>query len=216
MTTKYNYHDAMDEMVRKQAATLFPTSAQLEAAVGNGLAERINESLESVLCGNGGKYLDEVTAAGCIVGNEDLLLNAIYDELEDGRVGYDEAIANIVMMTPSQKDSTIRYYLLWDAAERYEDELRRDIASRLPRNEMYDNLTALQDVIYPPESDDEAEWDAFDRGHIVISYVDGNGVTRASASLWTHCQYIETIDEAIKEIKRIAREDGVEDDFDFS
>ena len=216
MTTKYNYHDAMDEMVRKQAATLFPTAAQLEAAVGNGLAERINESLESVLCGNGGKYLDEVTAAGCIVGNEDLLLNAIYDELEDGRVGLDEAIANIVMMTPSQKDSTIRYYLLWDAAERYEDELRRDIASRLPRNEMYDNLTALQDVIYPPESDDEAEWDAFDRGHIVISYVDGNGVTRASASLWTHCQYIETIDEAIKEIKRIAREDGVEDDFDFS
>lgn len=88
--------------------------------------------------------------------------------------------------------------------------------AKLPRNEMYDELTKLQSVIYPPDvGNDDPEYDEWESGEIEFRFVTKSGKVTASAKIWTHAAYVECIDCFIDELKEIiVEEEG--DEFDYT
>lgn len=91
-----------------------------------------------------------------------------------------------------------------------------DAKERKPRCEMYDELTKLQSVIYPPDVDnDDPEYDEWESGEIEFRFVTKSGKVTASAKIWTHAAYVECIDCFIDELKEIiVEEEG--DEFDYT
>lgn len=91
-----------------------------------------------------------------------------------------------------------------------------DAKEQKPRCEMYDELTKLQSVIYPPNvDDDDPEYDEWEGGTIEFRFVTKSGKVTASAKIWTHAAYVQCIDGLIDEFKElIIEEEG--DEFDYT